>query len=76
MWEFIKERFSEKKKENTLSIKKKVRKKKKERKHKFGQENKILIKKKVRKQDLDHVLKSYFFFFYKSPPQYSRISIT
>ena len=37
-WEFIKERFKEKKKENKLSIKKKVRFEKKERKN--DQENK------------------------------------
>ena len=37
-WEFIKESFLEKKKENTLPTKKKVRLKKKERKHTFDQE--------------------------------------
>ena len=39
-WEFIKERFKEKKKENKLSIKKKVRFEKKERKNANDQENK------------------------------------
>ena len=39
-WEFIKERFIEKKKENTLSTKKKARFKGKKRKHANGREKK------------------------------------
>ena len=54
-WEFIKERFKEKK-GNSLTTKKKVRFKKKRRKHTVDQEKKARFK----------IL---LFFFYKFPPQ-------
>ena len=59
-WEFIKERFKEKK-ENTLSTKRKskIQEKKKENTLSINKENKentLTNKKKVRKQDLDHAI--------------------
>ena len=50
-WEFITKRFKEKRRENTLSTKKKVRFEKKERNHANDQE-----RKKLRNQDLDQAI--------------------
>ena len=82
-WEFIKERFWEKKRVNTVSTKKKIKiQKKKKRKHSFHQDKKVRKKKEdarkgVRNQAIVKEIKQAFryltFFYYVFTPQLTAV---